>query len=679
MEHLVGVSAILADGASAGEDEHSVVDRCVDIARRITVAEILGQRPTIVFSGLQGAGKSTAVAMLYDLPAGVLPQDEGRGERIPILICERDGVSGPEFSVRRFSRVVGATATTVQHLTQDEFYARARTPDRNDCILEMSLPTRHFGGGDAAILLLPGIEKRGTPWDALAQYCHQHGAVCAYAVDRKVLAGSENQKLLEDAVRAYGIDRMVILLTKSDEGEADSKRIWERLVDLLKLAPEHQKRVIRTGTGDLRESWVKEFALQLSDTVPASPSLRREQLDSLYSLVKEELGDLITDIEESLQVARDRRAVREGTDIKPIVAVIKATADRLRPQYEKMLKALLEEHARVVTTPKLEEIWKRGLVAKVKGVIFGSDLKETVEAQRALDDAWRSPALAAGHVRVLGAIAAGELGLAPPSTDSTRSLALVIGDPPTKLTAAAIADVESLTRGDGPPDIQTLKASLELLPAAALEMVRLVCVVGTMDPGARDGGRVAQVMGDLGSAAAGQKRLFGLLGAMLVVDAASDGKIDSLVNLAHALGGAGSAAAAGGAAAGAAGATGGAAATGAAVGAVSTPVVVAAIGLAVVIGAGVMYKSVLDDEFARAGRLVAAVNSLVNATQAKGMERFDDLMRTLQDLIVRALERRLHHDAEFGRLVRVSLALADAREHRQRFVDVVNAARTRPT
>jgi hypothetical protein len=71
----------------------------LSIVRRLFVTEVLDARPTVAVVGLQGAGKSTLTAGLYPHVGGMLPQNVGRGEKLPVRIVERAGVSAPEAAV----------------------------------------------------------------------------------------------------------------------------------------------------------------------------------------------------------------------------------------------------------------------------------------------------------------------------------------------------------------------------------------------------------------------------------------------------------------------------------------------------------------------------------------------------------------------------------------------------
>ena len=85
-----------------GNDE--LDDKLLDAMRRLLLAEILGDTWIVAMGGSQGAGKTTLMASMYDLRGDGprwLQGNEGRGEKMPVLIQEVDGLAHPQGYVRR--------------------------------------------------------------------------------------------------------------------------------------------------------------------------------------------------------------------------------------------------------------------------------------------------------------------------------------------------------------------------------------------------------------------------------------------------------------------------------------------------------------------------------------------------------------------------------------------------
>jgi len=56
---------------------------------KIALAVLTQERNIFAITGLQGAGKSTLVKRLYGIDSEFLPENQKRGEQLPVLITER--------------------------------------------------------------------------------------------------------------------------------------------------------------------------------------------------------------------------------------------------------------------------------------------------------------------------------------------------------------------------------------------------------------------------------------------------------------------------------------------------------------------------------------------------------------------------------------------------------------
>ena len=92
--------------------------------RQTFISELLFDEYVIAISGLQGAGKSTLVKELYELDDDdfPLPQNYARGEKLPVMIKEKKGISAPEMWIRKFYEVDKSyTIKKTQIVSKTEF------------------------------------------------------------------------------------------------------------------------------------------------------------------------------------------------------------------------------------------------------------------------------------------------------------------------------------------------------------------------------------------------------------------------------------------------------------------------------------------------------------------------------------------------------------------------------
>lgn len=86
-------------GACTELDDDEIDHALLRAMRRLLLAEVLSDTWVIAVGGSQGAGKTTLMATLYEL-GGTEPRwlqaNEGRGEKMPILIAEEKGRTTPQ-------------------------------------------------------------------------------------------------------------------------------------------------------------------------------------------------------------------------------------------------------------------------------------------------------------------------------------------------------------------------------------------------------------------------------------------------------------------------------------------------------------------------------------------------------------------------------------------------------
>lgn len=78
--------------------------------RRLLLAEVLGNTSILAIGGSQGAGKTTLLRSLYGLEGSTaewLQPNEGRGERLPVLVLEDAAQTDAQGAVRQLHNVDG--------------------------------------------------------------------------------------------------------------------------------------------------------------------------------------------------------------------------------------------------------------------------------------------------------------------------------------------------------------------------------------------------------------------------------------------------------------------------------------------------------------------------------------------------------------------------------------------
>src|SRR5699024_3281426 len=139
----------------------NLLNNLKDNYNKIFMYDMYQDKQLIAVTGLQGAGKTMLVKELFQLPDELFPENNSRGERLPIFISEGD-VSKPILSkyvaIQEDKEEIHKVVK--EELTSEEFKKYAMNPDEDkDLWLECVVPPKLLRDERKVIVLLPGYEK----------------------------------------------------------------------------------------------------------------------------------------------------------------------------------------------------------------------------------------------------------------------------------------------------------------------------------------------------------------------------------------------------------------------------------------------------------------------------------------------------------------------------------------
>src|SRR5262249_42824274 len=81
-------------------DDDRIDTLAISMLRSTYLAELLSEHYLVAVAGAQGAGKTTLVREIYGLDRTWLRDNPGRGERVPVMIVEREAATGAAGGAR---------------------------------------------------------------------------------------------------------------------------------------------------------------------------------------------------------------------------------------------------------------------------------------------------------------------------------------------------------------------------------------------------------------------------------------------------------------------------------------------------------------------------------------------------------------------------------------------------
>jgi hypothetical protein len=679
-------------GAVVVLKDDDIIAKLLPIMRNLMLAEVLGNQWLIAVGGSQGAGKTNLVRTMYGLDAATqtdwLKDNEGRGERYPVLVQEDDVVKKPKGYLRKLIEVSGKyELDTLEAKDINEFHMACRGELPEVMLPVLKVPRKFFQQNGQALILLPGYEtsnRDNQEWQALMRQVLIGAAGCLIVTDQTRLANQQQADILKDMLtNELRASRPLIVVSKTEGHANDPQRLNELRQSAVSVFKHKndllEPKVICTGSDNAEyiKQWMPELVAALQDMSIGGGELRQMQLARLEKLIESDLNSVTNLIHtRATQYLYQKNSGNVGVVADCLEAFDDAAKD-LSTEYNQSVREMLSTQTSAAMdnlTPRLigkhEGTWN-----KVKNVF------DTVsETQRAIESdvtgAWSAP----GHVlpryaQLLNDLTAKKLKRVSGSKTLTLKSDHILQrlgymdskEQPvqSKLTDPGVhTNLAVLLRNTG--DATTdLDKTARLLPVLALEYARVASLVPelvgvnaiTLEPIPEINllASAQKVQAEFGQFKDVSTNVIKGLGAMLAVDIAADGKVDTIPALLSALGFGGTVSTQPTSAP-----NGGPAIDGAVVGGTASTV---ALSVAAVVAIGFLAHSALRQVQHHDKEVKAmAENMLMKISDqhlTHFMSHFNDLMRDLRSHMHQSLRHRYALDQTLMEKDRLAKALAD--------------------
>ncbi|OUM34646.1 sugar kinase [Pseudomonas sp. 1239] len=576
LRHLRGACTVL--------DSEDIDSKLLAVMRRLLLAQVLGDTWVVAVGGSQGAGKTTLMASLYGLLGAEqkwLEGNEGRGEKMPVLILEQDGSKQVQGFVRRLVQNEGATGFTLQdeQVEVASFQKAISDPKAEDLLPVLRVPRRYFKRDNQAWLLLPGYERQdreNRAWQELMRQAMIAAGGCIVVTDETRMANQQQVEIVKDmlAGELAGVPPYVVVTkTEASQGdEAKRQQLRNSAQTTFQVAPERaETHIILSGTDDPKyvEQWLPQLEQALYGLNFTGQADRHLQMSDLSELLGKDLTRVLGLISGKAQLYFNHDASSEGARVlEQVLSEFDDAAQVLREDHLKQVNQVVG-HALDRASKHLDEALKNdheGFQNWLSNV-FDTTSETRMKMKAVVTNAWAKGAAplftqySEGLQQLTGKRlgrdeAVSTVGAAKPLLAAAPSHALKrvgymhsSGEMVrfTALTPDATHDVQQLmsapaqgSNAVSPPFSKVLSKSVKLIPALSLEYTRLVYalpeVVGFKDglapaDAVPTGNLVEDGVQSLGAGVELGKTAIKSLAAVMAVDVASDGKADILNTL----------------------------------------------------------------------------------------------------------------------------------------------------
>lgn len=678
-----------------------------NLIRKFRISSVLANRYTVCIAGSQGAGKTTFLRGLYGLDKTWLDDNAGRGEKVPILIVEEDGIKEPWGEIQVIGRSLGGIeCIEPRKVTSIEFRNAVKSWASGNVLPVLHVPRRYFAGSDICFLLLPGYEV-GTAssryWQDLMRHALLASAACVVVTDSSMMAESTQAEILRDMQKHFlEGSRPVIAIARTEDASPDTRNVlMATAAKVFDVKFPHEDRIVCVGTGkdEYLESWRQKVIAALQDYAMPSAVARQRKLNYLDGLLSREMPEVLGQVQLHFSDASraDSAAERE---VSKIIEVFDQGVSRLRAKYRRELSKSLQIHAAKAAKAGKSRYQneEEGLANTVgnalRWVRTTSGEREDIHLDR-INEVWersggQSGGFSPAFAELLRTLTFDGLHIAGTSAAPTETVGKQLGygaltpqqEPKSDLTPVIQAGISSLFNPNREGDIdltgderKELQNSIKLVPVLALEYVRLNQVflgdtiqqVAEGSPKSLDLQQILQGANEsVRSLADAHSGIIKSIATILAIDVAADGKIDTIPalfaaikELVHPATVVGTAGTAGGSVV-VAGGGAAAAEAGAATAAGSTAATVATMAAGAVAVAFVAYSfinQVQQQDAAHRHFITVAINAIRDQHLARYTELYDEMMQQIRETLENRLSIRYRLDENRGRRDTVVRAL----------------------
>lgn len=495
-------------GACSVLENDDINKKLLSVVRRLLLAEVLNNTWILAIGGSQGAGKTTLMAYLYDCQQW-LPANEGRGEKMPVLIVENKQITEPQGYIRRLEENKKRGVFEIKDIEVDvtEFNRAIRDPNAEELLPVLQVPSRYFKRDNQAWLLLPGYEKQdraNKSWQELMRQAMIAAGGCIVVTDETRLANQQQLEIVRDMLsNEFKHCKPYIVISKTEKYRHNCEQreqLRNSAQEVFEIGPDcADQNIILTGVDDNEycDEWLPKLQKAIDELSFNGQSNRVFQLSQLSQLLSQDLVPVLFAIRRKSLLLFNQDDGAENID--EIIEAFDDSVEQLRIQHNQCIVQL----ARNALSKASTELDK-GLHSEHEGFknwlasAFDTTSETKTKLKQLVQKSWElaTPTFFEDYSKVLSSITLGQMGKLEeePAVTAQKQLAadktikliemgyLHSSGRPVRfkvLTPEAMNDIAIFLGGntksvdESERTSKQLTKSMKLLPLVALEYSRL--------------------------------------------------------------------------------------------------------------------------------------------------------------------------------------------------------------
>jgi hypothetical protein len=382
--------------AHLDEEKAKVLGQLKALHNKLSITDQMADRSLLAITGLQGTGKTTIVKHLYELPKDILPENSGRGERLPVFITEKKVNQIETYVFRPKQNEDGHIKVVREKVTSQEFNKIAMNPMANeDLWLECVVPERYLKDEMKSIVLLPGFEKDDKDLSQLLLEHILYLSNSSVMVLRKdTFARESTQEMMRKVKQIYKYVKPVIAITFGDVNAEQNPAFKQQIIEEFELqAHEHDHVVITGEKPQFTEDW-QSHLMEAIDRYGYADSNRDDLVKQLIRSLARQIDDTLFQVRKILESEMKKRKLEQAQfdDYHTILINFENISSKFLKDLEEDIKIALGkrfEPARDAFRVYLADNTTWGKELKTK--FFGQKPQELYALEAKIQEIWENP------------------------------------------------------------------------------------------------------------------------------------------------------------------------------------------------------------------------------------------------------------------------------------------------
>ncbi|WP_174729185.1 hypothetical protein [Mesobacillus harenae] len=387
---LKGTSMELFDS----EKGEKLFAEMIRIHNKLALASVTQERSILAVTGLQGAGKTTIVKRLYDLDDRFLPENESRGEQIPVLITE-SAVEQPQgyLYVSKFDQEKGFHLAN-EAIDDRKFKEVALNPSDEHIWLELKVPNKYFFDEKKSLALLPGFERdqTGRSQQLLTHLLYlSTSSVVVFKKD--TYARKSTVDMLQLVKDLYTEVKPIFVLSRGDENSEQNEEIRQQVAEDFAIHPTEANRVLVSGVypdNEQNDEWQRQFISSIQKYSYISDEGQKKQLAMIDELCMD-VRRAADEISAMLQKQEDNYLIENNGQSSPqrTLEQFELFYKHLLSQLERDMKGKLQERLKDARTNFNQYVKDNtGFWQNLTSKFSAKALEQQEKLEEAIKEAW---------------------------------------------------------------------------------------------------------------------------------------------------------------------------------------------------------------------------------------------------------------------------------------------------